>query len=189
MRISFSTFFLLIINYSFAQQVYYQGSMSGMDKDNFAPHIKIDTLTHKKHLFGMGPYGRMQGEITIFDGKPFYSSVDEKGRGMVSSNWEIESPFFVYANVENWAEYEVSAEFNTLEDIQKVVEETAQSKGYDLKKPFPFRIKGVFDIMTTHIVMPRSQEIKGYRSGKKQTDYILENQQREKLCGFVSVFF
>ncbi len=39
--------------------------MSEMGKENFAPHIKIDTISNKEHLFGMGPLGRMQGEITI----------------------------------------------------------------------------------------------------------------------------
>ena len=124
----------------------------------------------------MGPYDRMHGEINIFDGKPFYSSVDEKGRGIVSANWEIESPFFVYANVENWTEFEVSAEYKSMDDIQIVIAETAQSKGFNLKKPFPFRIKGSFDQMTTHIVMPRSENIKGFQSGKKQEDYVLKNQ-------------
>lgn len=133
----------------------------------------------------MGPYGRMQGEISVFEGKPFFSSVDDKGRGIVSANWEIESPFFVYANVENWAEFEISTEFNSLDEIQKVVAETAKSKGYDLKKPFPFRIKGIFDHMTTHIVMPRSEGIKGFQAGKKQADYALENQKGE-LLGFYS---
>ena len=161
------------------------GSMTDMGKENFAPNIKLDTIFNKNHLFGMGPYGRMQGEITVFDGKPYYSSVDEKGRGIVSANWEIESPFFVYANVENWEEYEIKAEFNSMDDIQKVIAETAKSKGFDLQKAFPFRIKGDFDLMTTHIVMPRSEDIKGFQANKKQADYVLENQTGE-LLGFYS---
>lgn len=185
--ISYIIVFMQISSFVFAQnnQVKNIGSMTDMGKENFAPHIKLDTIANKKHLFGMGPYGRMQGEISVFDGKPFYSSVDETGRGIVSANWEIESPFFVYANVENWNEYVVSTEFNSLENIQKMVAETAQKHGYDLKKPFPFRIVGTFQNMTTHIVMPRSAEIKGYQAEKKQADYVLENQQGE-LLGFYS---
>lgn len=174
-----------IANFANAQTVKNIGSMSDMGKENFAPHIKLDTISKKKHLFGMGPYGKMQGEISVFDGKPFYSSVDENGRGIVSANWEIESPFFVYANVENWNEYVVSTELNSLENIQKIVAETAQKQGYDLKKPFPFRIVATFQNMTTHIVMPRSAEIKGFQAGKKQADYVLENQEGE-LLGFYS---
>jgi alpha-acetolactate decarboxylase len=170
---------------SFGQAVKNVGSMAEMGKQNFAPNLKLDTILNKKHLFGMGPYGKMQGEITVFDGKPFYSSVDEKGRGVVSANWEIESPFFVYSNVENWIEIEVSTDFKSLDDIQKVIGETAQSKGYNLKNAFPFRIKGDFDQMITHIVMPRSSEINGFQEGKKQADYVLDNQKGE-LLGFYS---
>lgn len=179
--------FMQISSTIFAQnnQVKNIGSMADMGKENFAPHIKLDTISNKKHLFGMGPYGRMQGEISIFDGKPFYSSVDENGRGIVSANWEIESPFFVYANVENWSEYSISITINSLDDIQKIVAGTAQKNGYDLKKPFPFRIIGTFESMTTHIVMPRSAEIKGFQEGKKQADYLLSKQTGE-LLGFYS---
>lgn len=185
--ISFFVVFMQISSLVLAQNNHVKniGSMTDMGKENFAPHIKLDTIKNKKHLFGMGPYGRMQGEISVFDGKPFYSSVDENGRGIVSANWEIESPFFVYANVENWNEYVVLTEFNSLENIQKMVAETAQKHGYDLKKPFPFRIVGTFQNMTTHIVMPRSAEIKGFQAEKKQADYVLENQQGE-LLGFYS---
>jgi acetolactate decarboxylase len=170
---------------TFSQTVKNIGSMTDMGKENFAPHIKLDTISNKKHLYGMGPYGRMQGEISVFDGKPIFSSVDDKGRGIVSANWEIESPFFVYAIVEDWIEYKVEAEFNSLEDIQKLIAETAHARGYDLKIPFPFRIKGDFDLITTHIVMPRSEDIKGFQAGKKQADYVLENQSGE-LLGFYS---
>jgi alpha-acetolactate decarboxylase/formylmethanofuran dehydrogenase subunit E len=187
--ISISSFivFMQISSTIFAQnnQVKNIGSMADMGKENFAPHIKLDTIFNKKHLYGMGPYGRMQGEISVFDGKPFYSSVDENGRGIVSANWEIESPFFVYANVENWNEYSISTAINSLDDIQKIVAETAQKNGYDSIKPFPFRIIGTFENMTTHIVMPRSAEIKGFQAGKKQADYVLSKQNGE-LLGFYS---
>ncbi len=170
---------------SFSQTVKNIGSMTEMGKENFAPHIKLDTIANKKHLFGMGPYGKMQGEISIFDGKPYYSSVDEKGVGIVSANWGIESPFFVYANVEKWQSYTITVELNSLDAIQKAVAETAQKNGYDLKKPFPFRIVGTFQNMTTHIVMPRSEEIKGFQVDKKQADYELTNQNGE-ILGFYS---
>lgn len=187
--ISISSFivFIQISSTIFAQntQVKNIGSMADMGKENFAPHIKLDTISNKKHLYGMGPYGRMQGEISVFDGKPYYSSVDDSGRGIVAANWEIESPFFVYANVENWSEYSFSTAINSLDDIQKIVAETAQKNGYDLKKPFPFRIIGTYENMTTHIVIPRSAEIKGFQEGKKQADYLHYNQTGE-LLGFYS---
>ena len=161
------------------------GSMSNMGKENFAPHISLDTVSTKTHFFGMGPLGRMQGEITVLNGKPFGASVNEKGEGIVQENWQIEAPFFVYANVPKWKKYAFSTDINNLDDLQKAVAQIAQQNGFDLQQPFPFRLVGTIVQLTTHIVMPRSPEIPGYKAKKNQTDYDLSNQKGE-LLGFYS---
>jgi acetolactate decarboxylase len=161
------------------------GSMSNMGKENFAPHINLDTVSTKTHFFGMGPLGRMQGEITVLNGKPFGASVNEKGEGVVQENWAIEAPFFVYANVAKWKKYPFSATINNLDDLQKAVAQIAQQNGFDLKQPFPFRLAGTIATLTTHIVMPRSPEVAGYQANKKQADYDLVGQKGE-LLGFYS---
>ena len=161
------------------------GSMSNMGKENFAPHINLDTISTKSHFFGMGPLGRMQGEVTVVDGKPFGASVNEKGEGVVQENWAIEAPFFVYANVAKWRKYAFSADIKNLDDLQKAVAQIAQQSGFDLQQPFPFRLTGTIASLTTHIVMPRSHEVAGYQFNKKQADYDLVNQKGE-LLGFYS---
>ena len=161
------------------------GSMSNMGKENFAPHISLDTVSTKTHFFGMGPLGRMQGEITVLNGKPFGASVNEKGEGIVQENWAIEAPFFVYANVPKWKKYVFNTDINNLDDLQKAVAQIAQQNGFDLQQPFPFRLVGTIVQLTTHIVMPRSPEIPGYKANKSQTDYDLSNQKGE-LLGFYS---
>lgn len=168
-----------------AQKVKVVGSMSEMGKENFAPHIKLDTIANKKHLYGIGPYNRMLGEITIVDGKPFYSSVNEVGDAINAASWKIESPFFVSANVPKWKEIKVSVALNSEADIQKLITELAIKNGFDLNTPFSFRIKGHFDEIVTHVVMPRSNDIKGYVEGKKQADYTNIDQDGE-LIGFFS---
>ena len=165
----------------FGQNVKSIGSMSEMGKENFAPHIKIDTISNKKHLFAMGPLGRMQGEITIWNSVPFFSEVNATGEGIVSKNWQIEAPFFVYANVTKWQKHKVSLNFNNLDELQKAIENLAKEKGYVTEKPFVIKIKGKFDRLTTHIVMPRSTEIPGYQANKKQADYDFEQIEGEIL--------
>lgn len=161
------------------------GSMSNMSKENFAPHINLDTVSTKTHFFGMGPLGRMQGEITVLNGKPFGASVNEKGEGIVQENWAIEAPFFVYANVAKWKKNSFNAQINNLDDLQKTVAQIARQKGFDTQQPFPFRLEGNIAALTTHIVMPRSPEVAGYQANKKQVDYDLVNQKGE-LLGFYS---
>ncbi len=165
--------------------VQHVGSMTEMGKENFAPHIRLDTLKNKAYFFGMGPLGRMQGEITVLNGKPLGVSVNGKGEGVVGVSWNIEAPFFVYANVAEWTAYPLETAFKSTAELQRVVEEIAQKQGFNLTVPFAFRIAGKFDAVTTHIVMPRSEDIPGYQPGKKQADYPLTHQTGE-LLGFYS---
>lgn len=166
---------------TFAQTVKNIGSMMDMGKENFAPHIKLDTISNKKHLFGLGPFGRMQGEISVWDSVPYYSQVNNNGEGIVSKNWQTEAPFFVYANVSEWKKYKASLKCQNLDDLQKAIESLAKEKGYKTDTPFVIKIKGKFDQLTTHIVMPRSMDIPGYQANKKQTDYDFEQIEGEIL--------
>lgn len=136
-------------------------------------------------LFRNGPLGRMQGEITVLNGKPFGASVNEKGEGVVQENWKIEAPFFVYANVQKWKSYKFNVEVKNLDDLQKAIAQISQQNGYDLQQSFPFRLVGNIAQLTTHIVMPRSPEIVGYQPNKNQANYDLSNQKGE-LLGFYS---
>lgn len=165
--------------------VFTVGSMQDMGKDNFASHIQLDTIANKIHLYGMGPYEKMQGEITIFDGKPMYATAFEPKKALVSQKWQMGSPFFVSANVSQWQVFELNEAVTDMTSLQKAVATIAEKNGYDLKTAFPFRIKGNFDQMTTHIVTPRSAEIQGFRPNIKQEDFIEVNVSGE-LLGFYS---
>ncbi|MGB5554995.1 MAG: acetolactate decarboxylase, partial [Flavobacteriaceae bacterium] len=118
-------------------KVYTVGAMNDMGKNNFKTQVWLDTLP-KTDLFGMGPYDRMKGEIMVFEGKPFYASAFEAGKAVVSQSWDIRSPFFVYANVQEWKAYELPNHITSLDDIQQNVASIAQQHGYDIKEPFPF---------------------------------------------------
>lgn len=178
----------LISQVGLAQQsgkVYTVGAMNEMGKTNFKTQVWLDTLPDKSHLFGMGPYDRMKGEIMVFDGKPFYASAFKEGKAMVGQSWDIRSPFFVYANVSEWQAVELSGDITALEDIQNQVAAIAKKNGYDTEVPFPFKIIGSFDSLTTHIVTPRSPDVDGYRTDVKQQLFSFDN-STGSLLGFYS---
>ncbi|MDZ7899287.1 MAG: acetolactate decarboxylase [Arcicella sp.] len=165
--------------------VNFVGSMSEMGKDNFAPHISLDSIKNKKHLYALGPLGKMQGEITVVDGKPFGVKVNADGDGIVKKNWKIKAPFFVSSNVKSWQTFEIETAIGSLDELQKKIEEIAQQNNIDLATPFAFKINGKFDNLTTHVVMPRSSDVEGYQTDKKQANFELSNQEGE-LIGFYS---
>lgn len=176
---------LLLFSEAVQAQVAHRGSMSEMGKENFKATILLDTLPERKNLFGIGPYGKMQGEITVLNGKPYLSAVQADGTAIVSKNWKAEAPFFVYANVDRWKSYPVNTEIKNISDLQRVIEDLASQNGYALSTPFPFRISGTFTELTTHVVTPRSADIAGYKAGRNQENYSVSKEKGE-LLGFYS---
>lgn len=165
-------------------KVFTKGAMKDMGT-TYNLKVWLDTLPDKSNLFAMGPYDKMKGEITVIDGKPFFASAFIEGKAVVSQSWDIRSPFFVYSNVKDWEEFNLNGAINSLAEIQKKVAAIAKEKGYDLKEPFAFRIKGGFDDLTAHIVTPRTPEIQGYRPNVKSQKFSFENSNGE-LLGFYS---
>ncbi|MFT5886660.1 MAG: alpha-acetolactate decarboxylase, partial [Arcticibacterium sp.] len=187
-----SIIFILALSLVFIQKLnaqtipptYTKGAMNDMGA-NFDLNIWLDTLSDKSHLYGMGPYDKMKGEITVFDGKPFYASAFVKSQAVVSQNWDIESPFFVCSNVKEWEAFNLTESIHSVTDIQENVAKIAKTQGYDLNEPFSFRVTGNFDKVTCHIVTPRNSEIDGYRQNVNSQNFSFENISGEVL-GFYS---
>ena len=181
----FTLTLLFIAQVTFAQSIVkYSGSMSKMGKENFKATIILDTLP-KSNLYGLGPYGKMQGEITVIDGKPLIAEAQADGSAKVSQSWKAEAPFFVYQQVSDWVAYDLSFEMESLASLQQAIETIARQKGYNLTTPFAFKVVGNIDNLTTHIVLPRSSEIQGYQAGENQLNYEYNNSNGE-LIGFYS---
>ncbi len=179
--------FLLFTVSSFAQHgvVKSAGAMSEMGKTGFAPNISLDTLQKYPRVFGLGPLGKMQGEITLVDGVPFAGKADLEGNPSIQAEWDIEAPFFVYGEVEAWDSFSLEGEVRDQAELEKMLEKVASENGYDLAEPFAFRITGAFDKLVTHIVTPRSTDIPGFKEGRNQENYTHEKESGE-LIGFYS---
>jgi acetolactate decarboxylase len=160
------------------------GAMKAMG-NTYDLNISLDTISSKDHLYGMGPYDKMKGEITVVDGKPYYASAFEEGQYEIGEDWNIKSPFFVYSNVRKWNAFKIEEEFKSVSDIQERVATIAKENGYDMNRPFAFKIKGEFDALTVHIVTPRLPEVEGYREGVTFQKFSFENTKGE-IVGFYS---
>ena len=73
-------------------------------------HVLLDTISPKSHLYGLGPYDRMKGEITVVDGKPYFATAFVDGKHEVGTNWNISAPFFVYSYVKEWSVFQIVKE-------------------------------------------------------------------------------
>lgn len=172
--------FSMTLSLSFGQ-VMHSGAMSEMGKNGFAQTISLDSLQKYKHLIGIGPLGKMEGEITILDGKIYGGKSLVSGESVVGNDWKVQAPFLVYADVDQWEKIKLSGVAESLAGLEDKIKEAALSAGINLEEPFFFRIEGSFDQMVTHIVTPRSQEIEGYVAGQNQKNFEHSNKSGELI--------
>ena len=191
-RTIFIVIFISALQLSSAQQTdaYQLKAVSAMKKvmmgTDFSAHIKWDTLP-KANLFALAPMNRLQGEVTIIDGKMHASQVDKDRQVTLRHDYNVKSPFAVYTHVNHWESYETKLSTNKVSDIQKFIEKIAKDKGYDLDKPFPFRIKGDFDQLKYHIIsMPKGQKKHNHQLHQQAKEFFDLQNEKGELLGFYS---
>jgi acetolactate decarboxylase len=90
-------------------------------------------------LYAMGPIDGLDGEITIFDSKPYITKVH--GSDYVAENtWKHGAFFLVWTEQEKWQDMPIPVNVKGYVDLQKFVKARAEAAGIDVKKPFPFLI-------------------------------------------------
>lgn len=166
-------------------EVKWSGAMKNvMKKGELFGTIYLDTISNKKHLYGLGPIEYLAGEITIFDGKSYVSRVNADSTMTVEQSYDIKAPFFVYANVENWTSVEVPKTVIDLETLEAFLTSLPNSE----EKPFAFKIEAEVEETDIHVVnLPK--HIKTVSSHDEahqgQVNYIL-NDKKANLIGFYS---
>jgi acetolactate decarboxylase len=165
--------------------VKWSGAMKNvMKKGELFGTIHLDTISNKKHLYGLGPIEYLSGEITVFDGKSYVSTVNQDSTMTVTQTFDVKAPFFVYANVENWTSLEVPKSVVDLVSLEAFLTSLPNSD----EKPFAFKIETEVAETDIHVVnLPK--HIKTVSSHDEahqgQVNYIL-NDKKVNLIGFYS---
>lgn len=165
-------------------------SVSAMKKvmmgTDLSTNLLWDTLK-REHLYAVAPLGRLEGEVTVINGEMFLSKVNDKHEVEVENNWAVRSPFAVYSYVDSWNSKQLSVQINSEEDLQKLIENQAKKLGYDLERPFVFRVKGNFEKVDYHIISKPLTEIEHNHDLHHQAKKHFNLQQVEgELIGFYS---
>src|SRR3954463_12673438 len=69
---------------------------------HLAGRIDIDTISGKRHLYGLGPEEYLTGELMVIDGKCYKSEIGGNGSMEVTETFKVKAPFFGYANIAAW---------------------------------------------------------------------------------------
>ena len=118
--------------------------------------VTLEELADRKGLYAMGPIDGLDGEITIFDSKPYITKV--RGNDYTLDKTFKHGAFFlVWTEQKNWIDVPLPATVKGYVDLQKFVKEKAQAAGVDVAKPFPFLMTGTPVEIKWHINVDRTE--------------------------------
>lgn len=132
----------------------------GAQKDVFvsgkaASVVSLEQLSSLKGLYAVGPIEGLDGEITIFDSKPYITKV--RGEGYTLDNsFKYNAFFLVWSEQTRWRDHPVPSEVKNYADLQKFVRAQARAAGIDVTKPFPFLLSGTPVEIRWHINVDRT---------------------------------
>lgn len=155
--------------------------------EDLSAHVSLDTLTQLPHLYAVCPLNRLQGEVTIIDGKIYKSTVNSKGQIETSRTFEGKAPFMVYTQVDRWIPIKVSALIQSENELQALIEKVAKEHGIDTESAFPFKVEGKFDTVRFHIISkPLKEKKHSHELHDKAKKHFIETSIKGTLVGFFS---
>lgn len=118
--------------------------------------ISLELLANRPGLFAVGPVDGLDGEITIYDSKPYITKV--RGSDFVMDNtFEHGAFFLVWTEQSRWQNVPVPATVKGYVDLQQFVKAQAHEAGIDVTKPFPFLLSGTPVEIKWHINVDRTE--------------------------------
>lgn len=132
--------------------IQYHGALRNiMKKGDLSAKFYLDTISDRSNLYALGAIENLKGEILIFDGEPYHTSVHNDSI-IFDNSYDINATLFVSAKVDKWTAYEIPSEVHTKNQLEKHVESIAKSNGINVSKPFPFTIVGAPQSLDWHII-------------------------------------
>jgi len=157
------------------KQVMWKGQLEGT--------IKLDTISKKTHLFGLGPVEFLTGEILIIDGRSYKSTVVSDTTMRVEETFEINAPFFGYANISEWEEHTLPDSIQTIPQIEYFLDHYTKN----IPRPFMFKMSGMVKEATIHIMnLPKGFIVRSPADAhSEQVNYQVTNEEAD-IIGFFS---
>lgn len=130
--------------------VHHSGALRTLMSGDLSKTIGLDTIAQKEHLYALGAFEGLQGEVQIFDGVSYSSSVldsvviiDKEVKGFAS--------LLVYTQVEKWFENS-SFSFPSKTDLDSLLLKEAKKVGINTEKTFPFILEGKVSELQWHVI-------------------------------------
>jgi acetolactate decarboxylase len=143
-------------------------------------------LANLRHLYALGPVEGLDGEITIFDGKPYVSQVRGETAYVVDQSFNHRAIFLAWAQVKDWNSLCVPPSVTNYSELETFIRKSAEQLGVDTDAAFPFLMSGAPRELGWHINVDRTdgQPITQELFQKSKQHYSL----REECVDIVGVY-
>ena len=148
--------------------------------------VSLEDLAGHKGLYAMGPIDGLDGEITVFDSKPYITQV--RGKDFVLENtWRHGAFFLVWSEQSTWTDVPIPSTVKGYVDLQNFVKAQAQAAGLDVTRPFPFLLAGTPVEIKWHINVDRTEgkPITKESFAKSKQPFVTKNEPVD-IIGFYS---
>jgi alpha-acetolactate decarboxylase len=165
--------------------VEFKGSLKAVHYGDFTGRVPIAPFESTPGLYAVGPVADLDGEITIADGKVYLSKVIS-GRVASTSVSGERASFLVWAKVPNWQPATpLIHPASNHEALENLVEQMAVKAGLDTEQAFAFRMRGVVDGVTYHVLQPLPPGAPA-ADHKTSSKVVKAKDQNAQIVGFFS---
>lgn len=145
----------------------------------------LNELSRLSHFYALGPVSRLQGEITVIEGRCFIADVVDR-REVVTEDCSRKAPFLVYGSFPRFKTLSLSGSAVTTESLNERVESLARESGLDVEKPFIFLLEGPVEKIDYHIIKKKGDGPHNPQEHQKSRQHFTLSRTPVKLVGFFS---
>lgn len=165
----------------------YAGSQKSIfDKGKAEAVVPLAVMSGAGDLQGVGAVSGLDGEVTVFRGKPYVTKV--RGAGFEMDHGTAHhATFAVWARVPSWTEQPIPPGVEGYVDLQNFVKARAAAAGIDVGKPFPFQVSGTPVEVKWHINvdLTEGKPVTPDLFARSKANYVARNQAMD-IVGFYS---
>lgn len=153
-----------------------------MREQDFSSKIDLDSLKNQKGLMALGPIENLKGEITIFDGV-VYTSTMGNDEALYRKDSVVKAVFLAYGNADEYTKVEVKESVKGLKNIENFIREQAIENSLDLEESFPFYMEAQVENLDYHIIFTEGDGMHGHQAHQKAKRKFKINNANVKIVG------
>jgi acetolactate decarboxylase len=146
----------------------------------------VGAVAQGPHSYGVGAVAGLDGEVTIFDGRPLVTRM--RGTGYtLDAGGEHGMAFGVWTHQAHWRSEPIPAEVRGYLDLQVFVKAQAIAAGLDVTKPFAFLVSGTPTEVKWHVNVDRTEgkPINAELYSRSKENFVAKGQEMN-IVGFHS---